>query len=124
MVLTLTPNGVILMSYSTIWCCEDDFDEAVKKEIKGLADGTVVDKVIISSDETELYVVRFDAEVDEESTANEKENIIATRKGEDFQAELEEWVAASEFSVVDAAWSKISINDSNVYLNFHPEDVQ
>lgn len=99
-------------------------DEAVKAEIKGLADGTVVDKVIVTSDEKTLYVVRFDAEVDEEATAKQKENIIATRKGEDFQAELEEWIAASAFSVVDAAWDKVSINDSNVYLNFHPEDAE
>ena len=98
-------------------------DSEILAAVEGLKDGEMVDKVVMSSDGTELYVVRFDADLDRDATDTEKENIIGQREQEDYQAELDTWTEAAEIKVNDKVWDKISLNDSQVFT-FAEEEVE
>lgn len=94
---------------------ETYLDEDVLASVEGLKEGELVDEVVMASDGTALYVVRFDSELDREATDAEKENIIGQREQDDYIAELDAWVEASDFQVVEKVWNKISLNDSQVF---------
>ena len=90
-------------------------DADVLAAVEGLADGELVKEVVMSSDGTALFVVRFDADLDRDSTDAEKETIVSTRQQEDYQAELTEWKEAAEITVNEKVWKKITLNDSQVF---------
>lgn len=90
-------------------------DSEVLLAVAGLEDGELVDEVVMSSDGTALYVVRFDADLDREATDTEKASIVTTRQQEDYKAELTEWKEAAEISVNEKVWEKITLNDSQVF---------
>lgn len=90
-------------------------DSEILAAVEGLQDGELAGDVVMSSDGTALYVVRFDAELDRDATDTEKDSIVATRQQEDYQAELTEWKEAAEISVNEKVWKKITLNDSQVF---------
>lgn len=90
-------------------------DSAIKEAVDGLADGTIVETVITSSDETSLYVVRFDTALDRDATDTEKESIISTRQQDDFNAEVEEWLGSAAFEIKEDVWKLLKVNDTQIY---------
>lgn len=90
-------------------------DASILTAVEGLADGTVVDKVVESEDGKSLYIVRFDADFDREATDTQKETIISERQSEDFNTEVEGWVEAASFEIKEDVWKTLKVNDTQIY---------
>lgn len=104
--------------YATTTTYDDEstaIDSEILTAVEGLADGELVEEVVMSSDGTALYVVRFDADLDRDATDAEKESIISTRQQENYQEELTEWKDVAEITVNEKVWKKITLNDSQVF---------
>lgn len=101
-------------SFST---SEDDttVDEAIKTAVSGLADGSLVDSVVTSSDGKYYYVVRLDAAFDRESTDANKETIISQREDDAYKALYDEWKEAATFSIEDKIWDQVDVTDKDTY---------
>lgn len=90
-------------------------DASILAAVEGLADGTIVDKVVESEDGKSLYVVRFDADLDREATDTQKTTIVSERQSEDFNTEVEGWVEAAAFEINEDVWKTLKVNDTQVY---------
>lgn len=90
-------------------------DASIVEAVKGLEDGTVVEKVIESADGKSLYIVRLDAELDREATDTQKQTIISQKQEADFNAEVEGWMEEATFEINEAVWKTLKVNDTQVY---------
>lgn len=97
-------------------------DAAVLAAVEGLADGTVVDKVVEDADGKNLYIVRFDADLDRSATDSQKQTIISTRQSDDFNAEVENWMKEMTFEVKEDVWNTLKVNDAQIYNLYAPAE--
>ena len=95
-------------------------DASILAAVEGLADGTVVDKVVESADGKSLYVVRFDADLDRTATDSQKQTIVSSRQSEDFNKEVEAWLDEMTFELKEDVWKTLKVNDSQIYNLYTP----
>ena len=88
-------------------------DQVIVKAVAGLADGTMVDHVLESSDGTAWYVVRFDKAYDETATQEIKDEKVTARKQEAYDALMAEWKDAAEITVDETVLATLIISDTN-----------
>ncbi len=101
---------------------ETYLDADVLAAVEGLKEGELVDEVVMASDGSALYVVRFDSELDRDATDAEKENIIGQREQEVYQEMLDTWVEETDFQIVEKVWDELSLNDSQVFTFAEEEE--
>ena len=89
-------------------------EDAIKKAAEGLEDGQLAPEV--AEGENAYYVVRLDANFDQEATDSKKKSIVDERKQEAYQAKLDEWSEAAKFTVDEKVWDKIEVTDSNPFV--------
>ena len=97
-------------------------DASILAAVEGLADGTVVDKVVASEDGKSLYIVRFDADLDRTATDSQKQTIISTRQSDDFNAEVEGWMSEVTFELKEDVWNTLKVNDTQIYNLYAPAE--
>jgi hypothetical protein len=88
-------------------------DMAIVEAVAGLADGTLVDHVVESSDGTAWFVVRFDAAYDEAATEEIKKEKVTARKQEAYDTLYTEWKDAAKITVDEAVLATLIISDMN-----------
>lgn len=88
-------------------------DQVIVKAVSGLADGTMVDHVLESSDGTAWYVVRFDKAYDETATQEIKDEKVTARKQEAYDALMTGWKDAAKITVDEAVLATLIISDTN-----------
>lgn len=108
-------DETLASSTSTYGADTTTVDASILAAVEGLADGTVVDKVVESEDGKSLYIVRFDADFDREATDAQKTTIIKDRQSADFNAEVEGWIEASSFEIKEDVWKTLKVNDTQIY---------
>lgn len=102
-----------LSGSSTTYGADDTvLEKAVKSSVKGLQDGTLVDKIIEGSDG--YYVVRLDKDLDQDATDTKRDNIVTDRKNDAFNAKVDEWKAAKELKT-EPVWDTIKVTDADPY---------
>lgn len=99
-------------------------DASILAAVEGLADGTVVDKVVESEDGKSLYVVRFDADLDRDATDSQKQTIISERQTEDFNKEVEGWMEEMTFELKEDVWNTLKVNDTQIYNLYTPVETE
>lgn len=87
---------------------DESIDEAVLKELSGLSEGDVSGVV---EAEDAYYVLRLDAEKDEEATAETKEQMIQDAKDEHYDEVLEGFKESHEWSVNEEAWGEVTFDN-------------
>ena len=88
-------------------------DMAIVEAVAGLADGTLVDHVVESSDGTAWFVVRFDAAYDDAATEEIKKEKVTARKQEAYDTLYTEWKDAAKITVDEAVLATLIISDMN-----------
>jgi hypothetical protein len=86
-------------------------DMAIVEAVAGLADGTLVDHVVESSDGTAWFVVRFDAAYDEAATEEIKKEKVTARKQEAYDTLYTEWKDSATITVDEAVLATLIISD-------------
>ena len=115
--MTTIANGINEDLYAqtgqfTTYNTEDTvLDMAIVEAVAGLADGTLVDHVVESSDGTAWFVVRFDAAYDETATAEIKEEKVTARKQEAYDKLYTEWKDSAKIAVDEAVLATLIISD-------------
>lgn len=102
-------------NYTTNDTTDGTVDSSIVKAVKGLSDGTLVDKVVESKNKNNYYVVRFDKTNDEESTASKKESIISTRKQTAYEKLTKQWVKKADIKVNNRVLKTLTITDRAPY---------
>lgn len=92
-----------------------DVDAKVLEALKGLAEGEVSN--LIETD-TQYYVVRLDAVVDEEATENNREGIIADRESKLYSEVVDGYMKDVEWNVNEKVWNSVSFN--NLFTIYEP----
>ena len=95
---------------------EEILPKEVTDAVASLKDGEIASEIIET--ENYYYIARLDAAFDEHATEHEKENIIETRKRENYEAKLQEWLDAAEITT-SAAWDALKIEDSDAWTVKH-----
>jgi len=88
-------------------------DTAIVEAVAGLADGTLVDHVVESSDGTAWFVVRFDAAYDETATQEIKDEKVKSRKQEAYDKLYTEWKDSAKITVDEAVLATLIISDKS-----------
>ena len=86
-------------------------DMAIVEAVTGLADGTLVDHIVESSDGTAWFVVRFDAAYDEAATEEIKKEKVTARKQEAYDTLYTEWKDSATIPVDEAVRATLIISD-------------
>ena len=86
-------------------------DMAIVEAVAGLADGTLVDHVVESSDGTAWFVVRFDSAYDETATQEIKDEKVKSRKQEAYDKLYTEWKDSAKITVDEAVLATLIISD-------------
>ena len=86
-------------------------DMAIVEAVAGLADGTLVDHIVESSDGTAWFVVRFDAAYDEAATEEIKKEKVTARKQEAYDTLYTEWKDSATITVDEAVLATLIISD-------------
>ena len=87
---------------------DTDLDAAVLTALEGLEEGEV--SAVIDT-ETDYYVVRLDAKIDEDATEATKQEIISERQSTKYQEVLEAWKAEHTWTVNDKVWAKVTFDN-------------
>lgn len=96
------------VSNGTFTAEDTDVEEAVLTALKGLEEGEVSD--VIDTD-SYYYVVRLDAETDEEATEETRQDIISERQSSLYDEVLSGWEESHEWKVDDKVWGKVSFDN-------------
>ena len=108
-------DAEISYTCNTITYGDDDttVPDEVKEAVSGLEDGQICSEVVVSEDEG-YYIVRMDAQMDEESTESEKETIVSERQDEAYENQVDEWKEASTITLEDG-WKNLKVTDKDTY---------
>lgn len=99
------------LSTASYGSAEDEdasFDTAVLEAADALKEGQVSD--VVETDSA-YYVVRLDAEFDEEATASKKEEIISEKQENYYDDILDGWKEDSEWKINESEWAKVTFED-------------
>lgn len=99
------------LSTASYGSAEDEdasLDTAVLEAADALKEGQVSD--VVETDSA-YYVVRLDAEFDEEATASKKEEIISERQEDYYDDILDGWKEESEWKINESEWAKVTFED-------------
>ncbi len=88
---------------------DTSLDEAVKTALDGLSEGETADPVVT---DTAVYLVRLDAEHDEEATEKNRESIINERQSSHYSEVLEEWQKDDNWEVKEKVLAKIQFHNA------------
>ena len=109
-----------LYAYNTSFSTNDEAPTAVNQAVadaaRTLKDGEVYESVITADDGAHYYILRVDHVFDEEATQNKKDSVVRTRKQEQFDKMVADWVAAAEVSVNESAVAEIKLTDSEPFV--------
>lgn len=83
-------------------------DENVLTALKALQEGEVSD--VVETDSA-YYVLRLDAQVDEQATAERRAQIISERESTLYTDVLDEWKEASEWTLYEKEWEKVTFDN-------------
>ena len=86
---------------------------AIVEAVSGLTEGSLVPEVVTNEEGTNLYIVFYDKEVDEDATASKVEEILKERKEENFDSLLAGWKEAAEINVNAELLAQIVISDAS-----------
>lgn len=84
-------------------------DEKLIEAADAMKEGEVSD-LIMDSDEANYYVLRLDKEFDEEATATKKEELLKTKKQEEFKSICDGYIEKAEFELNEEQWAKVKFN--------------
>ena len=109
-----------LYAYNTSFSTNDEAPTAVNQAVadaaRTLKDGEVYESVITADDGAHYYILRVDHVFDEKATQNKKDSVVRTRKQEQFDKMVADWVAAAEVSVNESAVAEIKLTDSEPFV--------
>lgn len=89
-------------------------DEVLKTAAAKLKDGELNPEVLEGTDGNGYYVLRLDKTFDEEKTASKKEQLVQSKKQEQWNALLDEWLKKAETKNTKA-WDRLKVTDKDVY---------
>jgi hypothetical protein len=88
-------------------------DSSIVDAVQGLTDGTMVDHVVTSSDNTKYYVIRLDKVNDEDKTTSKVTSIISQRKTDNYNQLISDWTSAAKITVDPEVYATLKITDSD-----------
>lgn len=83
-------------------------DEAVLSALKELEEGEISD--IVDTDSA-YYVLRLDAETDEDATESTRQSIISERQSDHYTEVLEGWEAEHTWTIKEKVWAKVEFDN-------------
>ncbi len=98
---------------------DEPFNEVVMEVLDEMTDGEI--QVIYDEDDLCYYVIRLDAEYDEEATAEVRAELEEEEQEEHYSDVLDEWEAEMTFDVDETLWAKIKF-DSHYITETEDED--
>lgn len=93
---------------STFTADNDTLDEAVLAALKELDEGEISDVI---DTESNYYVLRLDAIVDEEATEETRQSIISERQSALYTEVLNGWMEGQEWTVDEKVWATVKFDN-------------
>lgn len=95
------------------------YPDEVMEVLRGMKEGDVCDELIET--DSSYYIVRLDAEFDEEATEDEKDSIISDRESELYTETTDQWMEDAEIKVEDKVLETLTITDNHTFTFVTPE---
>lgn len=99
---------------------DTSYPEEVIAALRELKEGEVAPELIET--DSSYYIVRLDADFDEEATESEKESIVASRKTEHYTETTEKWLEDADITVDEKVLETLTITDSHSFSVQIPEE--
>lgn len=98
---------------------EDSYPEEVMTVLRTLKEAQLCDEVIET--ENGYYIVRLDAELDEEATASKKSSLEDTRKNEYYQETVDKWLEEADVTEDEKVLDTLKITNAHTFTIKMPE---
>lgn len=90
------------------------YPDEVISVLRGLKEGEVSEELIKT--DTSYYIVRLDAEKDEEATESKRQSILQTRENDLYTETTEKWLDDADIKVEDKVLKTLTITDSHSFV--------